>query len=193
MRPPLSIIICCYGIYDPELRQAKEMIGLEEYLDACLATVIRLSRSFDITEIIFSGGYTNPESDKSEAASMARQFQQRLNANMLSRLIIRVEERSGNTPQNIVYSTQLVGQTGLFALICDHHRGVRVWIIWFLLKLRKYLGSSQLYQVFPLERTDIHPHSNWWRQLYRGLQYCWNFKLLKEELERLPKELPEDS
>ena len=156
-------IICGYGVYDPRLRTAKEMQGLDEYYLACLEDI--KSRP-EVKTIILCGGYTNSvDRAQSEAGSVFTRFiggQNIINPEDYSWVL---EDQSVNSAQNLSFSIMKVlyslPRVEKFIVYCDKVRKIKMRVLaW------RILGplTGRPFQVVGFKRRDTHPNSTWPRQ-----------------------------
>jgi DUF218 domain-containing protein len=106
-------IVCGYDLHS----------DLQEYVRSVVPVI--LAEHCDA--IIFSGGYTSPVHDHSEAEAMTRAF-----ASHVPDALVILEERAMTTLDNIVYGNQIAKQlfpVRRYIVICDRVHAVKVTLL----------------------------------------------------------------
>lgn len=128
-------VLLCYGIYHGGKTRYRN------YLDS----FARLVKRRGITSVVISGGYTDPaRPDYSEADSIAKYLDGKLGDNVT----VSLERRSINTPQNILYSRDIVtlSRGNDVLVFCDNIRQIKV--LWYVLHYWFGLGRREICMFF---------------------------------------------
>jgi hypothetical protein len=191
----VTIAICCYGIFDPKIRSEEEMIGLEEYFEACAEYITELYSNNLLSEVILMGGRTNPQipdvSEAESSASYLRTILSCLDVPMVG-MRMRLEEEGCNTAQNLWYAANHVRPRGSFdaswprpglskkiVFVCDNCHKVKLWLmVWHLARQATFKDLTFRVRSFP--RRDIHPGRSYLRQLIATVPYLSPIKFLED-------------
>lgn len=158
---PTAMIVCCYGIYDRDLRSISEINGYREYLKGVAALIAQRHPKY----VVLCGGRIHPGTTESEAASVLPVLEELRQGQYNVRFLL--EEESQRTPQKLSFGLdQLIKQgQGLHKLIVvtDYVRRWKVNVLMWRL-------TSVPWEVFGFHRQDTHPDNHPHMQLIETLK-----------------------
>jgi hypothetical protein len=140
-------IVCCYGVYNKQIRTSKEMIGLQQYYNA-VDTYLK-SNQENFAKVVYSGGYTNFISYQAESITAPNTID-------LDKVIY--ETTAFSAPESIVFSLlaarAFLKEVTEIVIICDTFRVQKVQEL-----VTQLIGNKIPFQVKGFYRPDIHPNS----------------------------------
>lgn len=188
------IIIPTYGNINKN-RSEIELSGIHQYLNSIFSSIIALFDSgYEISGIIFSGGYTDPKLGISEAEDFKRYFIENFDQKKLlktgennNQIPILCENSALNHSEKIAFSlmtARLIEFNSIYCY-CDQNFEIKVNTI-----LHGLLGKNDLgWVLIPVKRGDIHPSNTAQIQTMEKMPaeiFSPRFKTLQDFINQLP-------
>lgn len=149
-------LVCCYGLYDEDIRSPIEMQGIKQYWQGVVQHLDVLK--YNISAVVISGGYR--QYCVSEAQSNLFLYKKTCeNTDIdLSKIPVFLQTSSTNLLQSLAfgYLTILeIEKTEDLLIFCDKVREGRVQKV----ATKLFEGMVENIQVIGVNRADIHSHS----------------------------------
>ncbi len=175
--PSGAAIVCGYGIVKQfendatqsnRIRTDTEMGGLFNYY----SEVSNLINSYQISKVIFTGGFTNDNFPKLSESQTALDFFETNFMEQTTEGVSFYTETTSRTSHGNLYHgfikiilTVKNYRKKKIYIFCDKPRVLKMKILAFC-----YFGMTFRYQVIGIEREDIHPNSNFVHQTLSGIK-----------------------
>ena len=158
-------VVCCYGLFDTNLRSAKEIEGYRSYLINVVRSVIAHP---EITSILVCGGRTDPRRRVSESVTVKP-----IMINMFATFDNKKEvpeitcEEGVNVAQHIEGASERIINRPFSSCIvyCDRKSHFKAWAIADYL-----LPFDCQWRIVSFKRKDVHPKNKYILQWLEGLR-----------------------